>query len=389
MATRQDYTSGTPPAQVGSIAVGTPNVNQPQPQTPFRVATMERADLVQVDAQAMTTVEQILERVLPGTGYLYGIDLDYAAAAAGNGANVAYTEDGAYAAASSVIWRDVNAELGNSDGFSLKQAARYGGWEPFNEETSTDTLVFSKATGSGSTGGTFRFHLKIPVALTRRTLLGLQGNQDRSQSYIIRANLAGSGAVYSVAPTNQPTVTINRHYESYVVPNPINDLGRPQAVYPPFFGVIPYITKSINPNAPTGGQTTNHFLQRINTTFRLLLLILRSNNSRATAESNLPTNIQLRIGSQSIFNELPAYRRRLMFDRYGFDAPSGCLAYDFLHDFSQFAGAELGNDWWWTQNLTEAQFTVTYPSGFGSTNNSLVIVTADMTVPAGMQLQAQ
>jgi len=183
-------------------------------------------------------------------------------------------------------------------------------------------------------------------------------------------------------------VVINRHYESYVVPNPANDQGQPQQVIPPFYGVIPYITKSISPNAPVGGSTVNHFLQRINTTFRCLILVLRSNGLRATAEANLPTNLQLRIGNQSIFNELPAYRRDVMFRRYGFDAPAGIFVYDMVHDFDGRGGAELGNDWFWTQQLTEAQFIITYPAGFGSTNNTLTIITLDMTVPAGMNLYA-
>lgn len=384
-----DYSSGSTPVMVGSPAVGTPDVNaQNIPSVPFRIGTLERNDLTNVDTQTMTASELLIERVAPGTGFVYGFDLDYNATAAGNAATVTYAEDGPYSACSQVIFRDVNAEVINCDGFSLKQAARYGGWESFNEESSADTLIWNKVTGSGATGGSFRFHLKVPVALNRRTLLGLLGNQDRGQNYLLRANLAGSGSVYGTAPTALPSVTINRHYESYVVPNPVNDQGKPQQVQPPFYGVIPYITKSVSSNAPTGGQTTNHFLQRLNTTIRCFVLILRSNGSRATAETNLPTNVQLRIGNQSIYNELPAVRRRIMYDRTGFDAPAGMLVYDLEHDFDGKIGYELGNDWYWTQQLTEAQFTITYPSGFGSTNNSLTIITLDMTVPAGMNLYA-
>ena len=389
MAYRQDYTSGSTPVQAGSPAVGTPNLDpQQMPRLPFRIATLERSDLTQVDTQVLTTAEQLIERTLPGTGFLYGVDLDYNAVAAANAANVAFLEDAQFIAASSIILRDVNGEIADLDGFSMKWISRYGGWEPFNGTESADVLVQVKTTGAVGAGGSFRTHIKVPVGISRRTLLGILGNQDRGQAYILRANLNNSTLIYSTPPTSQPTVTINRHYESYVVPNPVNDVGQAQQVVPPFYGVIPYLTKSVSPNPPTGGQTTNHFLQRINTTFRGLLLILRSNGTRATAEANLPTNMQLKIGNQSIFNELPAYRRAIMFDRYGFDAPAGLFMYDFLHDFGNKAGAELGNDWYWTQQLTEAQFSITYPAGFGSTNNSLTIITSDMTVPAGMNLYA-
>lgn len=390
MANRQDYSSGSTPVAVGAPSVGTPSLDPNNlPKVPFRIATLERNDLIQVDTQVMTTVEQLIERVLPGTGLVYDVDLDYVATApSNNSANVAYNEDAPYNALSSGIFRDVNAEVIDVDGYSLKLAGRYGGWERFNEESSTDTLIWNKVTGTGATGGNFRFHTKMPIALNRRTLLGLLGNQDRGQSYLVRANLAGSGTIYSTAPTVQPNVTINRHYGSYALPNPVNDQGQPQQILPPFFGVIPYITRSVNPNAPTGGQTTTHFLQRINTTFRALILVFRSNGSRATAESNLPTNVQLRVGNQSIFNELPAVRRRIMYDRTGFDAPAGVIVYDMEHDFDGLLGAELGNDWYWTQQLSEMQFNITYPSGFGSSNNSLTIITLDMTIPTGMNLYA-
>lgn len=389
MAVANPYSSGGTPTQVGSPSVGTPSTNPQQLQAvPFRIATLERADLVTVDTQNQTTSEQIIERVLPGTGFVFGIDLDYFATTSGNGNAVTYLEDAPYSAASSVIFRDVDGVVVDADGFSLKQTSRYGGWERNNQESSTDTLIFNKVTGGGGTGGSYRFHLKIPIALNRRTLLGLLGNQDRGQSYLVRGNLGASTLVYNQAPTSQPSVIINRHYESYAVPNAANDQGQPQQVVPPFYGVISYITKSVSPNPPVGGQATNHVLQRINTTFRLLLLILRSNSSRATAESNLPTLVRFMLGNQPVFSELPAYRREKMFDRYQFDAPSGLLAYDLIHDFDGLAGAELGTDWYWTQQLAEAQFVNTYPSGFGSTANSLTIMTADMTVPAGMNVYA-
>lgn len=389
-----DYQTAGSPQMVGSPTIGqVPLDPSGQPRLPFRIATLERADLIQTDSVTMTAAEQQLDRVVPGTGFVYGFELDYNVIAAGNSATVAFTEDAPYIAASSVIYRDVNGEIGNMDGFHYKLCARYGGWEPFNQESSTDTALWvAKVTGAGATGGSFRFKLKVPVALNRRTLLGLLGNQDRGQTYVLRANLGGSASIYSTAPTVLPPVVITRMYESYVVPNPVSDTGAQQQVIPPFYQVVPFLTKSISSNIPVGGSAINHYLQRLNTTFRFLILVFRSGagtTPRATAESNMPTNITLKIGNQTIFTEPTWYRREKMYDRYGFDAPAGVLVYDFLHDFSERAGAELGHDWYWTQQLAEAQFIITYPSGFGSNAaNSLTILTGDMVVPAGLNLYA-
>jgi hypothetical protein len=77
-----------------------------------------------------------------------------------------------------------------------------------------------------------------------------------------------------------------------------------------------------------------------------------------------------------------------MFNRYGFDAPAGVLVYDAISDFFTGAGAELGEDYWWTNGLVNAQFEITYPSGFGSTNNSLDVITDDLLVPAEIDFYA-
>jgi hypothetical protein len=94
------------------------------------------------------------------------------------------------------------------------------------------------------------------------------------------------------------------------------------------------------------------------------------------------------LGDVPIFSETPDHRRFLMFQRYGFDAPNGVYVYDALTDFIARAGAELGEDYWWTNGLVNAQFEITYPAGFGTAANSLDILTDDLQVPAGLDLYA-
>jgi hypothetical protein len=89
----------------------------------------------------------------------------------------------------------------------------------------------------------------------------------------------------------------------------------------------------------------------------------------------------MKIGDTTIFNESVAYRRRVMWDRFGFDAPAGVLVYDFTTDIVNRAGAEFGDDWIWTQSVVNMQFLISYPSGFGSTNNSLTFLTSDLIIP--------
>lgn len=387
-----DFQAATNPAMIGSPAVGTPPVDpQMQGATPFRMATLERAENVGQTSLQITTSEQTVENILPGTGFLYGIDLFVQNVTSANAATVAFFEDAPYSALSSIILADVNGEIVNVDGFSLEMAGRYGGWKNYAQEfvnKSGDANIWLLTAGAGGTGGSFTFHMMIPVSLNRRQLIGIVGNQDRSQQYRLRHNYASgaaaaSGPIYTTAPTTQGTMTVTRFYESYAVPNAVNDTGRPNQVVPGHYGVIPYITKSVSEATPVGGSQVTHYLRRIGNVIRTLVLVLRSNGTRASAESNLPTSIQLKIGNETIFTESVGYRRHLMFNRYGFDAPQGVLCYDFIHDFYGRAGLELGFDWLWSQNLSQVQFLITYPAGFGSTNNSLTFITCDMIVPPG------
>ncbi len=205
--------------------------------------------------------------------------------------------------------------------------------------------------------------------------------------YQLRTDINASGQVYSVSPTTLGTVTIRRTYHSMTVPDEKNGNGAVQERVPPKFGILHFSTKNRNVGIPASGLV-NHPLARVGNTIRGLILVIRSNGSRATAEANLPTLITFKIGDVPIFSETPQQRRRIMFQRFGFDAPAGVLVYDAITDFVLAAGAELGEDYWWTNGLVNAQFEITYPAGIGSTNNSLDVITDDLQVPEEIDFYA-
>jgi hypothetical protein len=135
-------------------------------------------------------------------------------------------------------------------------------------------------------------------------------------------------------------------------------------------------------------STQNHFLPRIGNTLRLLILVFRDGNgtaARADAEANMPALLQFLIGDTPLFTETVGARRKIMRDRYGFDAPNGVLVYDWITDLGVRAGAELGDDYLFTNGLTSAQFQVAYGAGWAA-NSSLTIITDDIIIPAGMNI---
>lgn len=388
-------------AATPNVAVGGPvtQVQEPTPGSsiPFRRATTFRVAQLTNTSQALTAGSQLVEIVVEGSGYIYGIDLTASNVTAANAAAVTFAEDGPWNAFDTVVFKDVNGELINLTGYSLRLVNLYAGYvgfrnaEPVRAETapSGDTAnIFSTTTGAVGTGGSFLFHLFVPCGLNRRDLRGILGNQDRAQKYNLRDDYAANASIYGVAPTTPGTLTVTRHYENYAVPSASNANGAPQAQYPDDFGILHYVTQATNPSPPVGGSTINHFLPRLGNTIRLLILVLKSNGLRSTAETNQPTRVQLNLGDTPIFVETYAYRRMLMWRRYGFDAPNGVLVYDFMTDIIGHAGDELGDDYLFTNGLVNAQFQITYPAGFGAASNSLLVITDDLVIPPTVDIYA-
>lgn len=366
----------------------TPNTKPAQQSIPFRRSTIERSELLPQDQFTMQAGTQRVERQIDGSGYIYGVTLDVAMVTAGNAAATAFHEDAPWSVFDTVVLRDVNAELVNVTGYNLflwnLAGAQYAVFFP---DTAARSALFSTVTGAGATGGSFTFLIRVPAGINRRDLTGILPNQDRAQKYSLRHDIASgsasaTGPIYTTAPTNFGTLTMQKIYENYSVPMPVGPLGQNQDVIPPSYGTFHFLTSIVSEAAPLGGSQINHFLKRIGNTIRMVILVFRSNNSRATAETNAPSSIRMRVGNDTIFNETYRYRRFLMMTRYGFDFPSGVLVYDAMHDFASGAGDELGDDYWHTQAITEAQFQINYPAAFGSTANSLQIVTDDLIFPA-------
>lgn len=386
--------------QGANVAVGGPmtQVQEPTPGSsiPFRRGTTFRTAKLPTDAKLITAASQQIDNVIEGSGYVYGLDLHTFAITAGNAAATAFQEDGPWSALDTVVFRDVNGELVNVSGYHLRLATLYAGYTHFKDAPvraeaapSADTAnIFLATTGAGATGGSFRFHAWVPVGLNRRDLRGILGNQDKAQKYSLRTDAGASTAIYSTAPTTLPTLNVEKVYENYSVPAQANANNAPQAQFPDDFGILHYTTQSVSPTAPAGGATIPHYLARLGNTIRLMILVARMNGSRSSAETNQPTQIQFNLGDTPIFVEPAAYRRMLMFRRYGFDAPNGVFVYDFMTDIIGMAGDELGDDYLFTNGLVNAQFQIAYPTAFGSTNNSLTVITDDLVIPPTVDIYA-
>src|SRR5215813_2247005 len=369
--------TATPPV----VMQGPQVTGQQAPRVPWRRATVERSNILPSEQGTIATTYNPIERTIEGTGFLYKVRLRLVATAAANAATVAFTEDGPQNALGLITLRDPNGELINVPNGYYAYLANLAQRNYSNRWLDQSTLS-SAITGSGATGGSFTQFYDLAVGINRRNLLGIVGNQDRAIKYTLRTDINASTAVYSTPPTTLPPFVLEKYYESYSVPLPVGPNGVQQQVLPPGYGTLHFTTVTTSDAAPVGGATVNHYLRRIGNTIRFIILVFRSNGSRATAETNAPSLVTMKAGDDTIFTETWAYRKALMYERYGFDWPSGTLVYDTMHDFDNTAGFDIGDDYYHTQALVNMQFQIAYPSGYGSTNNSLTIVTDDLVYAA-------
>lgn len=391
------------PVQVGSPAVPqAPVQSNQQRMNPFRRATVERHENLLQIAKTQTASEQQNINKLIGTGFMRTVRVKCATVTAGNAATVTFNEDAPFSSISALVLHDVNGDLINlQSAYHCYLAMLYNGvldWPFFPPRfagaaalptgTTLDTNIYSAPLNTGGTGGSSTFWIELSVAIDDRDLIGLVGNQNQAQAYDLRSNFAASGQVYGTAPTTLGTVTQTVYYESRTVPNPANPDGSANQVIPNTYGILHYWLDAVDQSAPVGGSTITHRLQRLGQTLRSIGLVLRQNtgaaNPRAAAEPNMPSSIQVKVGDQPLFVEDTSLRRELTWKRRGFDSPNGVLWYDWEHDFDGQIGQEYGNDWIYSQDIVQFMFQNTYPSGLGSTANTLTYITDDLSIPAGI-----
>jgi len=345
---------------------------------------------------ALSGAQQPIMISMPGSGYMLWEDLFVQIVVSGtgnsSGTTVALAEDAPWAAIASVTLDDGGPQIINIDGYSLYLANIYGGtWHCKDYSLSSDVNVYSaQSTGTGTAAGTGQFRLRVPFAINERNYWGLLGNQDRATRYNLRTDIAGTGSIYTTAPTVLPTFQINRFYGWLPVPSNVSPDGRRQEQIPPWYGVIHYLTAVKSDALPTASSVVNHYIRNLSNAVRLFILVFRQGSGttpRSSANSVLPTNIDFVLGTDVLWSESAAERRAIMWNRYGFDAPSGVLVYDMVHDFGMFAGTELGDHYVYLGNIAEAQFRCTYPSGYtANASNSLTIITDSLFIPPGIDI---
>lgn len=284
-------------------------------------------------------------------GYLSGALVRVTGTAAGNSAATAFQADGPFSALQSVTVEDIGGKqiMGPLSGWQLYLLNKFGGFT-FNPDAKANG-IYTVTTGSGATGGSFRFILRVPIQVRRRDGLGALPNRNASATFKLKLTVNTSATIYSVAPTAAPTINVQVQQHGWATSDQRDYKGNGASPTPNGVGSLLYT------DVETIQLSSGSFNQRMSTfggLLRLLVFELRdATGSRAQGESDWPSLWEMEIDKVKVFSRSPVTWEHLMSEDYGLTAtaesatatnvkPDGVYVLHWLDDFGLQPGAENG-----------------------------------------------
>lgn len=190
---------------------------QPAPVGPFRGGTQPTViatGYTQTVTLGAATQPLPTYQVKP-TNLLRCIYVEVKITSTGNSATVAFQPDAPLCIFSSFNFADAGGTpiVGPFDSYGLNAAMKYFGFFPNGD--SRQNATYSVTTGSGGSGGSATFVLRIPVEAVSRTGLGSLQNQSTNSPLTLDATVNTLAGIYSTAPTVAPTVAITYRLGGY------------------------------------------------------------------------------------------------------------------------------------------------------------------------------
>lgn len=284
-------------------------------------------------------------------GYLSGALIRVTATTAGNSAATAFQADGPFSVLQSVIVEDIGGKqvLGPLDGWKLYVLNRFGGF--VYQADAKANGVYTVTTGSGATGGSYRFVLRVPIQVRRRDAMGSLPNRNASATFKLKLTINTSATVYSTAPTAAASINVQIQQHGWATSDNRDYKGNAVSPTPNGVGSLMYT------DVETIQLSSGSFNQRMSTfggLLRVLIFELRdSTGSRAQGESDFPSLFEMEIDKVKTFSRSPLTWEYQMSEDWGLNAsaeatatantkPDGIFVLHWLDDFGLAPGAENG-----------------------------------------------
>jgi hypothetical protein len=178
---------------------------------PFPVASLKRVRQG-FDTGNLALGQNVSALEIPAAGgFLRYIEMQVTGTTAGNSAATAFVADAPFSALSFIEFLPPSGDppIVPHTGYQLMLWNKYGAFSqqpPFADPRRDPN--YSVTTGSGATGGSFQFIIRLPFEIDPASGFCSITNSAANKSYLLNLIVNTSGNIYSVAPTVAPTVRV-------------------------------------------------------------------------------------------------------------------------------------------------------------------------------------
>lgn len=240
------------PAPASTAA--SPGSQRPAPSQPQAIPFVRAARRASQQDFGVTGVtlganqQQIGPVDIQTNGFLRYLELYVSCTAAGNSATVAFNGDAPFNALQNVTLQDPSSEyiVSPYNGYELMLAEKYFGYAgppPFCDPRGDPNYLAT--TGSGATGGSFTFVVKVPLEDRTRDAFCAVPNSAANKNYRLQAFWSTSGTVYGTAPTTVPANTQLQITNFYWTEPPASIAGAPAVPTPNGNGSVAYLDREV------------------------------------------------------------------------------------------------------------------------------------------------
>ena len=315
--------SSAPAGQQNSAAPQPPVANNVQAPIPFTRASRMKSFLpFSLPNVTLTAAAQPIGPVeIAPAGFIRYIELEIKAVTSANVAAVAFAADAPWNILQQVF---VYNSAGDTiqvplDGYTVYVQNKYGclSQNPPNNDPKRDPAYGTgPVTGTGGTGGSFTFIVRIPWEVDSRDALASLPNMAANKSYQLGFTLNASTAIYTTPPTAQPVITVTGIMHYWHAPDAANANGYPQQTEPRGNGTL----SMWRTQQPTVNASTDQYVQMLNVgnVLRFICFILR-NGSGARTSADWPALFQLVLNNDVMFYEPKDNLQRDIAQAYALD----------------------------------------------------------------------
>jgi hypothetical protein len=353
---------------------------------PFPAGTRE-VDKATYDpgARALTANTQDLPSYeCDPNGFLRGAYILVECTASGNSAAVAFQPDAPQNVIDTITFNDVNNKpiVGPMGGHDLYEAIKFGGYTGCDDSKSS--VIYSVTTGTGATGGSFTFALRLPVEIVKRDALGSLPNKSASATFTINIRLAALATVYSTQPTAAPTVRVRIQQFGWMDPNGTDMRGNPVAQNPPGVQTTQYWSKqTYNINS---GAFNIRLLGLDSLIRNFIFILLDSTPSRQTGDSDFPDPFAMIYETAQPIQRLKTIWRHMIAEQFRYKnavetadgRDYGVYPVSYCQDMTETAGQETRLNYLPCSSGT----TVSINGTIGGSGAHTLIVLVNKIVPA-------